>query len=167
MELTSERLNELLSYDPDTGHFVWKVNRKGRGARVGKRAGDLHRNGYRRIRVDGVRYKEHRLIWFYTHGTWPKGDIDHINGVSDDNRITNLRDVPHRTNCENVRRAKSHNKSGLLGVAYYPERTSPKKYRARVVRHGEAHTLGYYETAEEAHAAYVQAKRTLHEGNTL
>jgi hypothetical protein len=49
MELTAERLRELLDYDPETGVFRWKMNR-----RRGKVAGTLRPDGYRQIGIDGV-----------------------------------------------------------------------------------------------------------------
>ena len=36
------------------------------------------------------------------YGKWPENEIDHINGIKDDNRINNLRDVTNRQNALNV-----------------------------------------------------------------
>lgn len=150
--LTAERLREVLDYNAETGVFVWK-QRTGSRSVPGQVAGCDHSLGYRFVCVDGKRYKEHRLAWFYVHGVWPLGEVDHIDGSRNNNVISNLRDVSKSVNQQNLRAAKSHNKSGLLGV------TKRKKggWCARI-------TIGTFDTPEEAHAAYVEAKRRLHSG---
>ena len=157
--VTHDRLLEMLSYEPDTGHFRWRVNKAGPGAKVGKIAGNLHKFGYWRVKLDGKYYRAHRLAWFYTHKVWPAFDIDHINGVKHDNRITNLRDVPARLNSYNLQRAHRHNKTGLLGVSFQENRTSFKKYLAKIKVAGKTKCLGSFETPELAHLAYMQAKQ--------
>lgn len=150
--LTAERLRDVLDYSQDTGSFVWKVQSGSRGI-PGSIAGTLHCLGYRTISVDGKRYKEHRLAWLYVYGQWPVGEVDHIDGCRNNNRISNLRDVSKSTNQQNLRCAKAHNRSGLLGVS----RRKSGGWCARI-------TIGTYDTPEEAHAAYLDAKRRLHAG---
>jgi len=58
--LTQGRLKELLSYNPDSGKFVWEINRRG-PVKVGLIAGTLNSQGYIQIVVDGRNYKAHRL----------------------------------------------------------------------------------------------------------
>ena len=84
--LTAERLREVLDYDPDTGVFTRKV-RTASSVKVGDVAGSLNGKGYIRIRVDGRLYFAHRLAWLYVHGEWPVDQVDHINGIKNDNRI--------------------------------------------------------------------------------
>lgn len=44
----------------------------------------------------------HRVIWYYFNGEIPEGtEIDHINGIKDDNRLENLRCVSHSENMNN------------------------------------------------------------------
>lgn len=99
------------------------------------------------------------------HGAIPDGlEIDHINGDESDNRICNLRLATKSENQQNKRRPRKDNKAGLLGVCWF-ERA--KKWRAQITVNGECKYLGLYVTPEEAHAAYLTAKRELHQGCTI
>jgi hypothetical protein len=165
MKPTTERVKELLDYDAETGVFKWRVTR---GSVVkGDIAGGFKDRGYMQIGVDGVMYSLHRIAWLYANGTWPEGDIDHINGDRSDNRLANLRNVSRRMNLQNQRRPHKTNSCGFLGV--YLEKKS-QKYIARLrvpgCAHG-GHQIGRYDTAEEAGAAYIEAKRRLHAGCTI
>src|SRR5262245_14923519 len=83
---SAERVRQLLKYSPETGELRWRVSRRGRGARLGRDAGAGHAKGYRRVSVDGRDYLVHRVIWLWMTGEWPAAQIDHRNGVRDDNR---------------------------------------------------------------------------------
>ena len=165
--LTAARLRETLHYDPLTGIFTRKV-RTAQRHQVGDRADFVvtgnSLKGYHRVTIDSVRYLAHRLAWFYVYGTWPVNDIDHLDTNRGNNRIANLRDVTNQINRENIRAPKASNKCGFLGVVYHPE---AKKWRARIQTNGKGKHIGLYETPEEAHDAYVIAKRKVHEGCTL
>lgn len=160
--LTAERARELLSYDQDTGFFTWNVSR-GRCAK-GDVAGCLNPQGYIQIMVDGLNYTAHRIAWLIVHGNWPNNEIDHLNGLRDDNRLANLRDVTATINQQNIRRARSDNHTGLLGASWNKEN---KKFVSSIRVSGKRITLGSFPTAEEAHAAYLRAKRELHAGCLL
>ena len=60
--------------------------------------GTSHPSGYRQIRIDYENYLAHRLAWFYVHGAWPDGEVDHIDGATDNNRLVNLRVVTRQQN---------------------------------------------------------------------
>ena len=154
------RLSEFLHYDPDTGIFVWLQQRGNK--KPGDIAGTKHKHGYTQINFDGVFYLAHRLAWALVHGEFPEV-IDHINGVKSDNRLINLRAATPRLNMENIRRARCSNLSGLLGAHTNKHGTFDAKIQVR----GKCIYLGRFPTANEAHAAYVNAKRKLHEGSTL
>lgn len=150
--LTAERLRAVCEYDPATGI----INRKGASApRVA--TGD-----YLRLWIDGHIYLAHRLIWLYMHGVWPAAKIDHINGDRTDNRAVNLRDVSNAVNMQNRKRPQKNNKTGFLGVS-----VAHGRFMASIRVDGKRKTVPRCDSAEEAHAAYVAAKRLLHEGNTL
>ena len=167
--LTAERLREVLDYSPETGEFRWRKVRQ--HALVGRVAGCLGPQGYMHIQVDCRMYRAHRLAWLHFHGKWPVNEIDHINGICDDNRIVNLRDVSHQVNGQNQRKAQlqaepSPFNTGMLGTYFYRERQRfVAKIRDPVTR--KQKYLGSFSTAEDAHQAYLEAKRVLHEGNTL
>src|SRR5882762_9001487 len=115
--LTQERLKELFDYDPITG---WFTNRFSRGrACTGDRAGSESGHGYRKICIDYVKYYEHHLAWFYTHGHWPS-EIDHEDGKGNNNAIDNLREATRTQNNWNAERPTGS--SGLRG-AYLDKRT--------------------------------------------
>jgi hypothetical protein len=161
--LTFERLHELMQYDSLTGSFVWvKTPSKFGHVSPGQIAGTPNGNGYIRVWIDGVLYHAHRLAWLFVTGAWPEGVIDHINGSKSDNRFANLRDVSHSVNLQNRKGAQKNNKAGLLGA--YKKRG---KFVSGIQVDGSNLSLGVFESAEAAHAVYLNAKRRLHEGNTL
>ena len=161
--LSAHRLREILNYDPETGVFTWRVQRS--NIAKGAIAGWVKKGGYIGIGVDGRMYSAHRLAWLYTHDELSTDDIDHINGVTSDNRIDNLRNVPRQVNMQNQRRPQKGSLSGYLGVGYDKRRG---KYVARIKSAaGKRKHIGEFSTAEEAHSAYVQAKRREHKGCTI
>lgn len=163
-ELTAERLREALHYDPETGVFTWRKCAK-KSIAPGSVAGAAESKGYWQIKLYQKVYAAHRLAWLYVYGDWPKHAIDHINGDPRDNRIENLRDVPEKVNSENKRKAFCTSKTGLLGVS--PDVKWKGKWRARINVRGKPLLIGYFDDPEEAHQAYLAAKRKLHEGCTI
>jgi len=105
-------LNERLSYDQATGLLKWK-HFKG-AKRIGQEAGGYDNKGYKRVKINDVNYFSHRLAYYMHHGVEPSV-IDHINGVRDDNRASNLRSVAHLDNMINQKKPRN-NKSGVVGV---------------------------------------------------
>ena len=98
------------------------------------------------------------------YGEMPKQNIDHINGIRDDNRIENLRDVSQKINLQNKRNPNANSTSKFLGVCWHKSRN---KWQSQIAVNGKDKYLGLFETAELAHEAYLIAKRELHEGCTL
>ena len=160
---TQEHLKEVLDYNPKTGIFVWKIATS-RKMRAGAIAGYLNNRGYVQICDRGVRYMAHRLAWLFTYGKLPSNWIDHINGIRNDNRIENLRDVSKLGNNQNQTKAHRDSECGLLGVRI---KKSNGKYIAAIKTNGKSKHLGTFLTKEEAHQAYVAAKRIHHPTCTL
>lgn len=163
--LTAERLRELLHYDPDTGVFTRLVATGGRyRADVGDVAGTDSDQGYILISVESYQYRAHRLAWLYMTGGWPQHEVDHRDAIRSNNRWGNLRDVTPKVNQQNLRKAQKNSKTGLLGASWCKRH---KRFVARLYVGKKYRSLGYFESAELAHAAYVQAKRRHHEGCTI
>lgn len=162
MALTAEKVRELLDYDPETGVFTWRVA-KGRKSK-GMPAGCIDHYGYVQIGIDGTRYKGHRIAWLIVTGAWPNDEIDHVNGVKNDNRLENLREANRFTNMQNLLRPMEGNTSKLLGVCWDTARQS---FIAQIRVKGKNKFLGRFADPSEAHAVYLDAKRRLHAGCTI
>ncbi len=165
--MSPEELRRLFAYEPETGVVTRRVpmGRWGQFA-TGSIAGSITAGGYVEVQVDGARFYAHRLAFALMTGAWPEGQVDHINGVRRDNRWSNLREVSSLVNTQNQRRARSDSATGVLGVSL-DRRLLAKPYRAQIQVNGKNRKLGYFATADEAHQAYVEAKRQQHEGCTL
>ena len=160
--ITQEKLKEVLHYNPDTGIFTWLVQR-GSNTKLGMQAGYID-NGYIKIGIDYKYYKAHRLAFLYMTGKFPEDQVDHIDTIRHHNWFSNLRKATNRQNQENQRKAHKDNKStGILGV--YPNRSGG--FISQISINNKLKHLGSFRTIEEAHDAYINAKRKLHEFNTL
>ena len=159
--LTQARLKYLFNYNPDTGVFTRLVAIGGK-AQIGVIAGSSDKDGYWRIGIERKMYPSHRLAWLYMTGKWPKKHIDHKNCNPSDNRFENLREATIKTNRQNIKKASIRNVLGVLGVTFYKG-----KFTSYIKVDGKSKNLGRFNTADEAHQAYVKAKRQFHEGCTI
>ena len=155
-ELTQERLQELLDYDPESGEFRWLVRARP-NLREGEIAGCRARSEYWCISVDGRMYRAHQLAWLYMKGEWGRPVIDHRDGNPLNNRWRNLRLSTRSENSANRPRDVS-NTSGFKGVSFDRRRGN---WIARIRKDARDYFLGRFATAEEAHEAYVAAARLL------
>lgn len=148
MSLTLDRLKSVLAYDSETGIFTWLA--KPRRRSMDLIAGTENGGGYRQICIYQKVYKAHRLAWFYVYGKWPSGQIDHINGMRSDNRISNLREATHSTNQANAKKRSSSN-SPHKGVTYH---VASGLWHARVTKERKLAFSGYFNSPDEAAKAY-------------
>lgn len=150
--LTADQARELLTYDPETGSFFWRVRRGHRFA-PGDLAGTVLANGYVHIGVRRRYYKAHRLAWLMMTGNWPADLIDHVNCVRTDNRWSNLREATRSQNAANARLAH-HNSTGFKGVSFHKKH---QRWQANIRADGKYRYLGLFDSPEAAHAAYSRA----------
>lgn len=132
-----------VSYNPDTGLFFSIID-------ITKPIGTANADGYIVFRVNSKLYYAHRVAWFLCYGEIPSGVVDHINRVKSDNRLVNLRVVTQSENCQN-RTAKGITK---------PKQT--KKWAASIMVNRKRKHIGYFDTPEQAHQAYIEAKKIYH-----
>lgn len=169
VDLTAQRLRELLDYDAQTGVMRWRQRPASSfgsfpayasflAKRCGCVAGSLKRDGYIHITIGGKAHAAHRLAWLHVTDNWPARTIDHINGNRSDNRLTNLREVSQAENNQNVR-FKGLPPSGARGVSWVEGK---KRWRATISVNGKVRHLGLHKTIEAAEAAYIRAKAIHH-----
>jgi hypothetical protein len=158
MHITQQRLRERVKYDPVTGVFTW-LPAPGR-LKAGEPIGVTHAKGYLAVTLDGYKYLLHRLAWIYLNGSIPEGlEIDHRDGRKDNNAISNLRLGTHAQNQGNMRGCRSDSKSGVQGVQW---RSYNNKWVVRIMVAGKRKHIGSFSCKDEAHQAYLAAKRELH-----
>ena len=147
-------LREILSYNKETGVFVWKKPR--RGIRVGQVAGYASNNGkkgYWIIRIDGFNCYAHRLAFIYMKGVEPPDQVDHIDGNGLNNKLSNLRLVSVTENKQNQKR-RVDNFSGCTGVSF-----NKGAWRARIVVNKKEVNLGRFKSKIDAEAARKSAEK--------
>ncbi len=136
-----EYIKSILKYDKKTGNLIWKITN--RRMKAGKVAGNIRKDGYIGIGLNGKHYLAHRIIWFITHNSFPKNQIDHINHIRSDNRIENLREVNNSENQKNQRKGKTHQ----MGVFW---RENRQKWMAYISSHNKRYYLGSFANFNDA-----------------
>lgn len=158
--MTDPDIRKHVLYDPSTGHFT-RLTHSAR-CPAGSRTGTYDRHGYQVIIVNGKKYLGHRLGWYLTYGKWPDKHLDHINGVTGDNRLENLREATPQQNLQNTLSNPNRSRSGLIGAHWAKDK---QKWYSQIQAFGVHYHLGYHPTKEHAHAAYLEAKKNLHTFN--
>ena len=168
-DLTFEYVNEAIRYDPESGFLYWKerplhhfrsewaweiFNKTYPGTKIG----NLSASGYYKFNLKGRTYVCHRIAWLLYYKKWPDDLLDHKNLDKTDNRISNLREATYSQNAINSGPSKL-NKLGIKGVSYSKAK---KKYRAQIQYEKKYVHIGYYDTAEEAGAAYDKKAEELY-----
>lgn len=158
--LTAQRLREVAHYDPLTGVFTWLVSLSSTGQKGNTFGGSPsgYKGKYRSVYIDKKTYYLHRLAFLYTTGEWPSEEIDHENTIGSDNRWDNLRPA---TSGQNKANRAAKGSTGVKGVSFSANRCK-KPYEVTMGSGGAKWRLGYYDTIEEAHAAYVAEATRIH-----
>nr|DAZ46220.1 MAG TPA: endonuclease [Caudoviricetes sp.] len=155
MMLNQEYIKKILHYSPSSGLFYW--NKPGRKI-DGKIAGSRKRNGYLQIEIERRKFYLHRLAWLYVYGDMPHVEVDHINGVRDDNRICNLRLASRSQNGMNTIKPAT-NTSGIKGVSWDKRNN---KWCAQIKINQKTVWLGRHTSIESASMAIERARMKLH-----
>jgi len=148
--LTQAELKRQLHYDPDTGIFTRLISNTN-NVKCGDVAGYKDSRGYLTIRVNLILYASHRLAWLYCHGYFPEHQIDHKNGIRNDNRIRNIREASSSCNMQNQKINKK-NKSGFPSVSWFKR---DRRWMAKMEIQGKQIYLGYYDSPLDAALARV------------
>lgn len=149
--ITQEYLKSILHYNLETGIFTWiKARPK---IQVGSIAGGLDEYGYIRIKIDGKKYRAHRLAIFYMTGEWPPDDTDHKNLNRANNKWENIRPATKTQNFGNQRKY-ANNKSGIKGVCWDKD---AEKWLAQIQVSNKKIKLGRYVSITDAQKAYTDA----------
>lgn len=141
---TQETWREYLDYDPNTGHLTW-IKKPNKRVLIGNRAGNLRKDGYRAIYFKSKAYQEHHVVWCWYYGDYPPEQLDHINHVRDDNRISNLRAVTKAENARN--RTRRESRVNEVGVWWCRKRY---KYVAEITVQGKKVFQRTYDDIETA-----------------
>jgi hypothetical protein len=149
-----ERILQDFVYDSKTGEFR-NARYKGSTAPKGALSGAFNERGYLNLYIDSVLYSGHRVAWKIVHGVDPEEEIDHADGNTSNNAISNLRSASRVDNIGNQRLSK-RNTSGFKGVQYVRETC---RWRANFGSGPTHKYCGMYDTPEDAHAAYVAAAK--------
>jgi len=148
-----ERLEQLFEYSEAEGG-LWNKIRRGKAV-VGTRSGVLSKRGYIQVSVDGVKYTEHRLVWWMLTGQDAYA-LDHIDRNKTNNRADNLRPASQSQNLANTSQRQS--KLGIPGVRILRGRDNNKRpYQAYLSYQGRQNHLGYFATSEEAFEVHKKA----------
>lgn len=152
-KLTQEQLKYALFYNEHDGVFTW-INPSSRNVKRGDVANCTNnRTNYKVIGLNRKRYLQHRLAWLYVYGEFPFGQIDHVNGIRDDNRISNLRAVTAQENLKN-QKIRVTNTSGFTGVNWHKPL---KKWAVQINFNKKRIHIGVFSTIIEAVAARMRA----------
>lgn len=171
--ITQQRLKELLAYDPVTGAFAWRSQRRGtvrlnsvNGCPVGCR----HPDGRLVITIDGRTYTASRLAWLYVNGEFPTGNLRCKDGNPTNTAIDNLELINQASPTGSTRKRAQHRQANgtqaspyrctsdgtfrVRGITYDKARG---KWTARPTIDGKRKLLGYFDTQLAAQEAVIAA----------
>jgi hypothetical protein len=149
-------LNYLLENYEYRDGCLYRTTVRG-GEAIGKKAGWLtvcNKKQYWKLSVMKKTVYLHQAIFLMHHKYVPKY-IDHIDGVSTNNKIENLREATQSQNAANSK-LNSANTSGFKGVTF---RKDTKKWAAQIMKNGKHISLGCYKTKEDAYQAYIDGAK--------
>jgi hypothetical protein len=133
------------------GHLYWVW-----GPKSGDRFGSLNEEGFLEGEYLGKCKLEHSLVWEFYNGAIPdRMEVEHINHIKCDNRLSNLRLASSANCCNRIVRPDS--KLGIKGVSIY----QGLHYRAGFMFKGRRYGKYFPLTPEglASATAWLEAKR--------
>ena len=149
-DVTQEELKKKLIYYPEEGYFIW--------SKLGNVAGWTRKDGYSFIRLNNKLYRTHRLAWLYMYGSFPKNEIDHIDGNPNNNRINNLR-LSNSTQNKCNTRLRKDSTSGAKGIHWYK---AYEKWQVKLTYNKKTINLGYFKDFFEACCVVASERNKIH-----
>lgn len=153
IHISHEKLKELFRCDPEKGLLYW-IKGNSRNVAPGAIAGTVNLKGYRYVEIDGIKYCNTGLIWYYVHGEYPRR-MDHEDRNPTNDCLTNIRPCTRAQNRHNAK-TNANNEAGIKGVR---QRRDNLKWQARIQVDGRPVSLGHFNTKEEAASAYEEGAR--------
>lgn len=156
MNITQEKLKDIFHYSPETGLFT-RLVATSPNVKVGQVSKRNTTKGYIQIRINTTQYKAHRLAYLYMTGKFNDDEIDHVNGIRDDNRWCNLRNASRSENMQN-KKVHSNNAAGITGVSW---NKMAGKWLAYINKDKSRTIIGYYDTIFDAACARISMQENM------
>lgn len=154
-----EDLQKILDYEPETGLLRWKIDKRRGGVRKGEIAGSKGKF-YTVVGTPFGRLRAHKIAWRFIHGE--RADVlpgpDHIDRDGNNNSSLNLRAATPQQQAFN-RGYRLPKTSGLRGATWDKK---AQKWRAKTQLNKKTVWIGYFDTPEECHAAFLEFTRANH-----
>lgn len=168
-------LDECFTYEPASGLLIWRERpaHHFQNQDYRKRVNTTHAGSYagaKKYRNDGTPlcisvgllydgarrfFTVHRIVFAMMNVQVPVGVyIDHKDGNAFNNAWLNLRLATPSQNLRNMRKHKSRKHDLPKGVYRYGGKLP---YRSQIFVNGKPKKVGFFNTVEEAHAAYRKA----------
>lgn len=145
---------------PEEGRLIWRDPPKTHPRLLGRDAGRASRSGsgkiYVQIKIAGRTYRRGRLIYLWVHGRLPAPCVDHIDGISTNDSIANLREASIEQNARNHKR-RAKRSAHPMGVRRLPS----GRFQSRITCSGRLITLGTFDCERRAKSAYDKARSEL------
>lgn len=159
-----DQLRRAILYDPESGTMTWRAKsgadreaRRWNARYAGRPAlSTADDQGYLTGTFNRKHMKAHRVAWAIFYSRWPEAEIDHINGNTGDNRVSNLREATRTQNAQNTAKRKG-GLSRYRGVS-----RDGKKWRAIINANGMRLNLGSFDNEKKAAIAYDLAAPVMH-----
>lgn len=133
--------------------YRWRCNKKNGVHYVQVKNTPNDKDGYNRVKCKGKMYFRHRIMGYCFLGLDiddPKQQIDHIDRIKLNNHISNLRIVTNQQNQFN---------RGAKGYCWHKQKN---KWQSSIALNGKVKFLGLFDTEDDAHNAYLEAKEKYH-----